>query len=166
VKHTDALLSFPCGRDFAAMGKVDGGRLCTECHKVVHDLSSLSETDAGALMGSRDAPRLCVRYLYDESGRIVFGQAAVPQAHIVPSYRLTARMRERAVQAALLVAPLVLFEACGGAAPIDTPQQNWEVTPAAPTVGESEDAGGDEGAAQGAPFDEAGPDASSDGGGE
>jgi hypothetical protein len=166
VRHTDTLLSFPCGRDFATMDKVDGGRLCTECDKVVHDLSSMSEADAGALMGCRDAPSLCVRYLYDESGRIVFGQAAVAQAHIVPSYRLTARMRERAVQAALLVAPLVLFEACGGAAPIDTPQQNWEITPAAPTVGEAEEAGGDEGAAQGAPFDAGGPDTSSDGGGE
>jgi hypothetical protein len=148
------------------MDKVDGGRLCTECDKVVHDLSSMSEADAGALMGSRDAPRLCVRYLYDESGRIVFGQAGVAQAQIVPSYRLTARMRERALHAALLVAPLVLFEACGGAAPMDTPQQNWEITPAAPTVGESEDAGGDEAPAPDAPCDGGGPDTSSGGGGE
>jgi hypothetical protein len=122
------------------MTRAEGGRLCSECQTVVRDLSSMREDEARALLDESAGARLCVRYLYDTSGRIVFaGEDDVSRAQIVPAYRLTQRAKARIAQAALLVAPLVLFEACGGG-PGDPPVQNWQqLVPATPAV----DDGGD-----------------------
>lgn len=102
-------LHFPCGASFAEMKKLeDRKRLCAACDTVVHDLSAMSEDEARALLASRDRARLCVRYLYDaRTGEIAF-------EGLVPAASLTARMKQRFAQAALLAAPLVLVEACGG----------------------------------------------------
>jgi hypothetical protein len=144
MKERDLPLAFPCGRDFRSMQRAEGGRLCTECQTVVRDLSSMCEAEARAVLEGGAASRLCVRYLYDASGRIVFAdEKDLAQARIVPAFNLTRRAKARIAQAALLAAPLVLFEACGGAYP-DPPKQNWQQ--ADPSVGDAGDAGsGDDG---------------------
>ena len=91
---------------------VERGRLCTACNEVVHDLSSMSEAEAQKLL-ERAEGRLCVRYLYDVHGKVVFGSSWPKAARIVPASRLTVRLRKRLAQASLLAAPL-LIEACGG----------------------------------------------------
>ncbi len=57
----------------------------------------------------------------------------------MPAFNLTRRAKARIAQAALLAAPLVLFEACGGAYG-DPPQQNWHE--ADPSVDDAGDGGG------------------------
>jgi hypothetical protein len=127
VKQEEVRLTFPCGRDFASMSPAAGGRLCAECHTVVRDLSSMSERDARALLESAGPSRLCVRYLYDGAGHVRFaGDPDVAEARIVPAFRLSARRRAQAARLALVAAPFVLFEACGGAPGLGSPQQNWE----------------------------------------
>jgi hypothetical protein len=126
MREHDIPLAFPCGRDFASMTRAEGGRLCAECQTIVRDLSSMRQEEARALLDGAEGARLCVRYLYDASGRVVFaGEEDVSRAKIVPAFRLTQRAKARIARAALLAAPLVLFEACGGA-PGDPPAQNWQ----------------------------------------
>jgi hypothetical protein len=154
MNERDVPLAFPCGRDFHSMTRAEGGRLCAECQTVVRDLSSMREEEARALLDGSAGARLCVRYLYDTSGRVVFaGDEEVARAQIVPAFQLTRKAKARIAQAALLVAPLVLFEACGGA-PGNPPVQNWQQpVPANPTVddagdsGRTDDGGGSEEAA-------------------
>jgi hypothetical protein len=143
MNEREVPLAFPCGRDFRSMTRAEGGRLCAECQTVVRDLSSMHEDEARALLDGSAGARLCVRYLYDTSGRIVFaGDEDVSRAQIVPAFQLTRKAKARIAQAALLVAPLVLFEACGGA-PGDLPVQNWQQPiPANPTVDDAGDGGG------------------------
>jgi hypothetical protein len=168
MNEREVPLAFPCGKDFGSMASAEGGRLCTECQTVVRDLSSMPEDEARALLEGAAAGRLCVRYLYDTAGRIVFaGSDEASRAQIVPAFRLTRKARARIARAALLAAPLVLFEACGGAVG-DPPTQNWQQPmPANPTVDDAGDGGGtDDGGggeeaaspADGGPGD-AGPDA-------
>ncbi len=117
MKESEVRLASPCGMDFRTMTPVEGGRLCEECQIVVRDLSSMTEAEARALLAETGQARLCVRYLYDDAGRVVFaGGADRERAAVVPSYRLTAKARARLAKAALLVTPFVLFEACGGGA--------------------------------------------------
>jgi hypothetical protein len=144
MKQGEVSLAFPCGRDFASMSPAEGGRLCAECKTVVHDLSSLSERGARALLASGGASRLCVRYLYDDAGRVRFaGDPEVSQARIVPASRLSPRRRAQAAKLALLAAPLVLFEACGGGPGLGSPQQNWN-----PSNSTADDGGLDESSAE------------------
>ena len=121
MRRNDLPLDSPCHADFAAMPTVDladptqRGRLCAACDTVVHDLSSMTEASAKRLL-ARTEGRLCVRYLYDAHGEIVFGDRWPEAAPVVPTANLTARTKSRLVGAALLAAPLLL-EACGGIGP-------------------------------------------------
>jgi hypothetical protein len=144
MKQGEVSLASPCGRDFASMSPAEGGRLCADCKTVVRDLSSMSESGAHTLLTSGSASRLCVRYLYDDAGRVRFaGDPEVSQARIIPAFRLTPRRRAQAAKLALLAAPLVLFEACGGGPVLGAPQQNWE-----PSGTTADDGGLDESAAE------------------
>jgi len=115
MKRANIPLAFPCGADFSAMPEVDRGRLCAACETVVHDLSSMSEAEARAVLAQRETARLCVRYLYDVDGRVVFAGRELAGARIIPDYALTRKAKVRLARAAMLAAPLVLFQACGGA---------------------------------------------------
>jgi hypothetical protein len=86
-------------------------RFCGQCEKVVHDLSSMTEMQARALLrGSSES--LCVRYLHDATGEIWFaGDRVAP-------HRLNRAKRVAAVASALAAAPL-LMQACGGAGAYD-----------------------------------------------
>ena len=122
MKRANIPLAFPCGADFSAMPEVDRGRLCAACRTVVHDLSAMNEAEARAVLAQRETARLCVRYLYDVGGRVVFAGRELAGARllpagtkIIPDYGLTRKAKARLAQAAMLAAPLVLFQACGGA---------------------------------------------------
>ena len=115
MKRANIPLAFPCGADFSAMPEVDRGRLCAACQTVVHDLSSMNEAEARAVLAQRETARLCVRYLYDVGGHVVFAGRERAGARIIPDYALTRKAKVRLARAAMLAAPLVLFQACGGA---------------------------------------------------
>ena len=104
------------------MTLADRGRFCGECKKVVRELAQVTEAEARALLASPPTEGLCVRYVHDATGEIVF------RPDVVPVTRL-ARVR-RAAAVALAAASLPLAVAgCMGAAPMPPPQ-----VPTAPTV--------------------------------
>jgi hypothetical protein len=108
-------LETPCTADWDAMLPLERGHLCRDCDKVVHDLSGMKERDAQALLAARPTEGLCVRYLYDAHGMVVFDNAAarIEPEQIIPEHRLTARLKRRLVQASVLAAPMFI-QACGG----------------------------------------------------
>jgi len=115
MKRAEVPVSFPCGADFSAMPDVEGGRLCATCKTVVRDLSSMRESEARSVLDAQATSRLCIRYLYDGAGSVVFAERDVAGAKIIPDHALTRRAKTRLLQTAMLAAPLVLFQACGGA---------------------------------------------------
>jgi hypothetical protein len=64
----------PCHEDWTAMERDgDGKRFCDVCTKHVHDLSSMTEPAARAVLASESAKgRVCVRYTMDGTGNIKF----------------------------------------------------------------------------------------------
>jgi hypothetical protein len=106
----DALkLSFSCGEDFESMERRGATRHCASCDHAVHDLSSMTEREATALLARpRDGQQMCVRYRYDDDGVVLF----MPE----PSRRLRLIRQISGVQrlaAAALVAAPLLWTACG-----------------------------------------------------
>lgn len=123
--NRDALpIASPCHADFAAMTPVEGlrqkGRFCGDCKKVVHDLSKMTAREARALLAAPKTEGLCVRYLYDQAGEIVFQR----ELGIVPASELSrfARLARGAKIAAVVALPLSLT-ACMGAANAPQPMQ-------------------------------------------
>ncbi|HVH44152.1 MAG TPA: hypothetical protein VM925_17495 [Labilithrix sp.] len=89
----------------------DGGRFCGDCKKVVRDLSSMTEREAKALLRGTDNAGLCVRYVYDAHGRIIFGGASKTKTELVPATFLS-RARRAAVALATVAMPLAT-QGCG-----------------------------------------------------
>jgi len=93
------------------MTLADRGRFCGQCSKVVQELSQLTEREARALLAAPRTEGLCVRYVHDTTGEILFRRDVVPVGHLT-------RVR-RAAAAALAVASLpVAMAGCMGAAPM------------------------------------------------
>jgi hypothetical protein len=89
-------------------------RLCAQCDTLVHDLSSMRESEARRFL-AKEPRSLCVRYLFDANGNIWFSDSKlVPPASLVRGKRLAGTL----LLAAALSTP-VLTEACGGASPYD-----------------------------------------------
>jgi hypothetical protein len=65
-------LKFACDEDWDAFTGEAGVRRCDRCETRVHDLSTLTRTEATALFRSPPAGGLCVRYQHDGQGRILF----------------------------------------------------------------------------------------------
>ena len=107
--HKDsARIPNPCHEDWGAMSGDDQKRFCASCSKHVHDLSSMPEAAAEALLGAHDD--LCVRYRYDaRTGRIRFADSPPASTGLAARFALAA--------AALLGAPT----AYASAAPADGP---------------------------------------------
>ncbi len=84
----------------------DRKRFCGECRKHVHDLSSMTRHEAREVLQSRPTEGLCVRYLYDAHGDVVFRGAPMPASFL-------SRAKRIAAAAAL---PMSLA-ACSGAPP-------------------------------------------------
>lgn len=78
-------------------------RFCDVCKMHVHDLSRMSRRDAQALLASERTEGLCVRYLYDQHGDVVFTDSLV--------------RAKRLVVGAVAVASAMTLTACMGAAP-------------------------------------------------
>jgi hypothetical protein len=122
MNRTELPIASPCTVDWTTMTLADRGRFCGECRKVVRELAQVTEAEARALLASPPTEGLCVRYVHDATGEIVF------RPDVVPVTRL-ARVR-RAAAVALAAASLPLAVAgCMGAAPAPPPQ-----VPTVPTV--------------------------------
>lgn len=78
MRREDIAIDTPCGMDFSGM-KPAGmkKRFCEACKMHVHDLSRMSRREARALLASPRTEGLCVRYLYDQHGEIVFTDSLV-----------------------------------------------------------------------------------------
>ena len=83
-------------------------RFCDECELHVHDLSAMTKREARAVLASEG---LCIRYLYDQHGAVVFSDDA---RLVAPSALVRAK---RFVQGAMAVALPMTLTACIGAAP-------------------------------------------------
>jgi hypothetical protein len=133
MNHAELPISNPCTADWTTMTLADGGRFCGDCKKVVRELAQMTETEARRLLASPPTEGLCVRYVHDATGEIVFRRDVVPTARL-------ARLRHAAVAAMALSLPALAgcaaqqTHACMGAAP--APEMMGVVTmgepPAAP----------------------------------
>jgi len=122
MHRTELLIASPCTVDWTTMTLADRGRFCGECKKVVRELAQLSEAEARALLASPPTEGLCVRYVHDATGEILF------RPDVVPVTRLSRVRRAAAVALAAASLPLAVA-GCMGAAPMPPPQ-----TPPASTV--------------------------------
>jgi len=98
-------IATPCTLDWTKMKPTQGGRFCGDCKKVVRDLSKMTEADARELLANRErgGSELCVRFLYDQHGRVFFQDA---QSHLVPAGSLLSRAKRAATTMALAALPL------------------------------------------------------------
>src|ERR1017187_516753 len=60
-----------CQVDWSTMTLVERGRFCASCRKVVTELTPMTEAEVRTLMHS-PPEGICVRYLADERGEIIF----------------------------------------------------------------------------------------------
>src|SRR5271163_2982243 len=104
MNRIDIPIAIPCQADWTTMTLADRGRFCGACRKVVRELGRMTETEARALLASPPTEGLCVRYIHDERGEIVFRPDVVPLA----------RLARKAVALALAVVLPVSACACGG----------------------------------------------------
>ncbi len=108
MQKQDVRIETPCHVDWRSMTKMDRGRFCGDCKKVVRDLSSLSEREARTVLERASREDLCVRYLYDKHGRVFFAPAA--SSGVLPAGMLH-RAKRVALAAAAAAAPLAM-QAC------------------------------------------------------
>ncbi|MCY0994238.1 hypothetical protein OV203_44320 [Nannocystis sp. ILAH1] len=71
-------LKFACDEDWHAFAGDAKVRRCETCRTQVHDLSTLTRSEATALFRSPPASGLCVRYQHDKMGRILFRSETRP----------------------------------------------------------------------------------------
>jgi hypothetical protein len=118
MRRDEIAIELPCSADWDTMTAAGRKRFCADCKKYVHDLSRMKEDDAKALLET--GKDLCVRYVYDEVGNVVFDI----------DVRASALVRaKRFAKAAALVALPMSLTACMGTAP---PRR--VVPPPAPTT--------------------------------
>ena len=104
MRREDLPIETPCGQDFSGM-KPAGmkKRFCDTCKAHVHDLSKMTRREAKTLLSSEETEGLCIRYLHDQHGDIVFTDSLV--------------RAKRFALGALAVAMPMTLTACMGAAP-------------------------------------------------
>ncbi len=112
------------------MQRGDKSRFCSECKTAVHDLSAMTKREAADLLAAPENASLCVRYLHDEMGHMLF----------VDTYRdrpipMVALLRKRVTQAAAVAALGMSLTACMGARarPAMAPVKPTPVEQAKPT---------------------------------
>ena len=110
MKRADLPIESPCSANWSTMTRDGQKRFCDACKKHVHDLSAMSPAEARGVLDAPRARDLCVRYLYDDEGNILFR----PSYELVPPSML-ARAKRFVTAAGVIVAPLSL-NACMGAA--------------------------------------------------
>jgi hypothetical protein len=114
MNRTDLPIATPCTVDWTTMTLADRGRFCGECKKVVRELAQLTESEARALLASPPTEGLCVRYVHDTTGEILF------RRDLVPAGRLARMGRAAAVAVAVASIPLAAA-GCMGTAPMPPP---------------------------------------------
>jgi hypothetical protein len=146
MKRRDLPLREHCHVDFRSMReRTETSRSCAECETPVHDLSAMAEAEARALLAGRDD--VCVRYLHDREGHVVFTDA--PPRILPPGWLV--RTRRAALVAAATLSPLLL-EACGPQCPNPTdPECDRVATPVPRAPSASVSAAAAPGAAGSAP---------------
>jgi hypothetical protein len=108
MQAKDIPLKVYCDADFRDMGPGSGtARQCHRCETPVHDLSALPRAEARAML-EQSGGHLCVRYLYDVDGRVLFTDA--PPRVLPPGWLV--RGRRAALIATAVLSP-ILLEACG-----------------------------------------------------
>jgi hypothetical protein len=114
MNRTELPIASPCNADWTTMTLADRGRFCGACKKVVRELAQMTEAEARAMLASPPTEGLCVRYIHDSTGDIIFRPEIVPLASL--------RRVRRAAATALAAASLPLAVAgCMGAAPMPPP---------------------------------------------
>lgn len=98
MKRSDLPIASPCEQDWDTMTPAGRKRFCDTCQKHVQDLSAMTEAQAKGVLASPPAEGLCVRYLYDEVGNIMFG---LVDPSLVPASSLVRAKRALATTAAL-----------------------------------------------------------------
>jgi len=109
MNRTEIPIASPCAADWSTMTLADRGRFCGACSKVVRELKQMTESEARAMLASPPTEGLCVRYVHDATGEIVFRRDG-----IVPVSKLV----RRAAMVALAAALPLSTAACMGAAPM------------------------------------------------
>ncbi|HEY1691367.1 MAG TPA: hypothetical protein VGG39_04355 [Polyangiaceae bacterium] len=89
MNRTELPIASPCSADWTTMTLADRGRFCGECRKVVRELAQLTEREARALLASPPTEGLCVRYVHDTTGEIVF-RPDVPASALSRAKRVAA----------------------------------------------------------------------------
>jgi hypothetical protein len=108
MNRAEIPIATPCNADWSTMSLADRGRFCGACRKVVRELARMTEAQARAMLASPPTEGLCVRYVHDATGEIVF-----QRGDVVPLRRVARSAAMVALAAAL---PMALT-ACMGAAP-------------------------------------------------
>ena len=112
MRREELTIETPCAKDWTGMKPADAKkRFCDECKMHVHDLASLSKREAKTLLSGDATEGLCIRYLYDQHGEVVFRD----DPRLVRPNALV-RAKRFVVGAAAVALPLTLT-ACMGAAP-------------------------------------------------
>ena len=122
MNRTDLPIASPCNADWSTMTLADRGRFCGACRKVVRELSQMTEREARAMLSSPPTEGLCVRYVHDATGQIVFRrEEPMPVGRLV----------RRAAMVALAAALPLSTAACMGAAPMPVMGAAVPTTPSA-----------------------------------
>lgn len=100
TKATEIGIQNPCHLDWTKMSPREGGRFCGDCKKVVRDLSSMSESEARALVAKPRHDGLCVRMLVDRDGNVFFGKGDLISASLL------GKAKRAAMAAAAIALPL------------------------------------------------------------
>lgn len=131
VRVDEITIPEPCHEDWESMDPQQRGRFCHSCRKKVHNLSSMTEREARALLDNdRD---ICVAY-FEDDGRVAFQ----PEP-LIPLSRL--RPRHAAAPAAAGLALVLAACAPHGEAPTPRSQDGMEVVlPLQPVIPEAEPA--------------------------
>ncbi|MFO0676597.1 MAG: hypothetical protein U0169_08690 [Polyangiaceae bacterium] len=125
MKKSAIAIGSPCTVDWKSMTVVDGGRFCGDCRKVVRNLSAMTEEEAKALLAGPRQAELCVRYMHDRDGEVVFAKGT-GAPDLVPASFLH-RARRNAATLVAAVAPFALA-ACSDAPPEASHDESSERT--------------------------------------
>jgi hypothetical protein len=115
VHKTDIPIPDPCDADWDEMHDRGTRRFCDHCTKDVHDLSSLTQAEAMALLEQKRDEHVCVRYAHHD-GEVFFKDSTSPV------WRLSRQLEGAKVllAAAALVVPM-LAAGCDTNAPATDP---------------------------------------------
>lgn len=123
MNRSEIPIASPCTADWSAMTLADRGRFCGDCKKVVRELAQMTETEARAMLASPPTEGLCVRYIHDATGEIVFRRDVVPLARL---------KRAAAVALAAASPPLAMTGCMGAPEPPQVPPTMGAVTMGSP----------------------------------